>query len=194
MVHRLFDYAAEKNPDFAELIRGRTGKVYGSLFNLLTMMKGLPLSYDRDLQEDKEPLFAAFDTVKSCVAIFNYMISSAKFNIEKMRESCDGGFLNATDLADYLVKKGVPFRTAHGISAKAVRLAIEKRVCLEDLTLEEFKECSPKIEGDIYDAIKIESCVEARKTLGGTAAESTKKQIAALKKFVATRRDASNGE
>lgn len=178
----------KKNPDFAELIRGRTGKVYGALFNLLTMMKGLPLSYDRDLQEDKEPLFAAFDTAKSCVAIFNYMISSAKFNTKKMRESCSGGFLNATDLADYLVKKGVPFRTAHGISAKAVRLAIEKKVRLEDLSLEDFKQCSPKIQGDIYDAIKIEACVAARKTLGGAAEESTKKQIAALKKFVAKNR------
>ncbi len=175
----------KKNPDFAELIRGRTGKVYGALFNLLTMMKGLPLSYDRDLQEDKEPLFAAFDTVKSCVVVFDYMISSAEFNTEKMRESCMGGFLNATDLADYLVKKGVPFRTAHGISAKAVRLAIEQNVRLEDLTLEQLKQCSPKIEGDVYDAIKIESCVDARKTLGGTSGESTKKQIAALKEFVA---------
>ena len=113
------------------------------------------------------------------------MISSAKFNTKKMRESCSGGFLNATDLADYLVKKGVPFRTAHGISAKAVRLAIEKNVRLEDLSLEDFKQCSPKIQGDIYDAIKIEACVAARKTLGGAAEESTKKQIAALKKFAA---------
>lgn len=178
----------KKNPDFAELIRGRTGKVYGDLFNLLTMMKGLPLSYDRDLQEDKEPLFDALDTVSSCLTVFTYMISSASFNTEKMAASCESGYLNATDLADYLVRKGIPFREAHAISARAVRIAIEAGVKLEDLSIEEFQSCSKLIEEDVYKLITSASCAAARKTFGGTAAPSVKKQIAALKKLVQKRK------
>ncbi|MDY2839581.1 MAG: argininosuccinate lyase [Treponema sp.] len=174
----------KKNPDFAELIRGRTGKVYGNQFALMTMMKGLPLAYDRDMQEDKEPLFDAIDTVLSCVKVFTYMISTAKWNKEKMAEGCKGGYLNATDVADYLVRKGMPFRTAHGVSARAVRIAIEKNCELEQLSMEEWKSCSELIENDIYSLITPEACVEVRKVDGGPAAEKVAEQIAELKKFV----------
>ncbi|MDY4985794.1 MAG: argininosuccinate lyase [Treponema sp.] len=174
----------KKNPDFAELIRGRTGKVYGDQFALMTMMKGLPLSYDRDMQEDKEPLFDAYDTVFSCVKVFTYMISSAKWNTAKMAEGCKGGYLNATDVADYLVCKGMPFRTAHGVSAKAVRIAIEKNCELEELSMDVWKNCSDLIDDDIYNWISAKACVEARKTIGGPASERVAEQIAELSKFV----------
>ena len=178
----------KKNPDFAELIRGRAGKVYGDLINLLTMMKGLPFSYDRDLQEDKAPLFDALDTVSSCLSVFTLMISSASFNKKAMEESCQGGYLNATDLADYLVKKGVPFREAHGISAKAVRMAIEAGVRLEDLSLEEFASCSKLIDEDVYKILSPSSCAAERKTIGGTAPERVREQAAALKKIARQRK------
>lgn len=174
----------KKNPDFAELIRGRAGKVYGQLVGLLTMMKGLPLSYDRDLQEDKEFLFTAFDTVSSCVTVFTYMIESAKWNAGAMAEGCEGGYLNATDVADYLVRKGMPFRTAHGVSAKAVRLAIDRNCKLEELSIEEFRQCSELIGGDIFKFITPAACAEARKTTGGPNSAKVKQQIAKLKKFV----------
>lgn len=174
----------KKNPDFAELIRGRTGKVYGDQFALMTMMKALPLSYDRDMQEDKEPLFDAYDTVLSCVKVFTYMISTAKWNTQRMEDACKGGYLNATDVADYLVRKGMPFRTAHGVSAKAVRIAIEKGIELEDLSMDVWKECSELIDDDIYSVITSKACVEARKTIGGPAAERVEEQIAELKNFV----------
>ena len=173
----------KKNPDFAELIRGRTGKVYAQLTSLLTMMRGLPLSYDRDMQEDKEPLFNAFDTVSSCLTVFTYMIESAKWNKKVMAKGCEGGYLNATDVADYLVRKGMPFRTAHGVSAKAVRLALDAGCKLEDLCIEEFKSCSDLIEEDIYDFISPEACVEVRKTTGGPSSEKVKQQIKMLKKI-----------
>ena len=178
----------KKNPDFAELIRGRTGKVYGDLFNLLTMMKGLPLSYDRDLQEDKAPLFDALDTVSANLDVFEKMIASAAFNKERMAVSCEDGFLNATDLADYLVRKGVPFREAHGISARAVRMAIEAGVRLEDLCLEEFQRCSKLIGEDVYEILSPAACAAARKTLGGTAPQRVKEQAAALKKIALKRK------
>ncbi len=174
----------KKNPDFAELIRGRTGKVYGDLFALMTMMKALPLAYDRDMQEDKEPLFDAIDTVLSCVKIFTYMISTAKWNTKTMEGACEGGFLNATDVADYLVRKEMPFRTAHGVSAKAVRIAIEKNCRLEDLELSVFKECSDLIDEDIYSFITSKACVEARKTTGGPSPERVEEQIGELKEFI----------
>ena len=173
----------KKNPDFAELIRGRTGKVYGDLIALLTMMKGLPLSYDRDMQEDKQSLFDAYDTVLSCVKIFTYMIESAKWNLDVMEASCKEGFLNATDVADYLVCKGMPFRTAHGVSANCVRLAIEKNCRLEDLSLEDFRNMSNLFDGDIFDIIEPKNCVNARKTSGGPSEEKVKEQIKALKEF-----------
>ncbi len=157
----------KKNPDFAELIRGRTGKVYGDLVNLFTMIKALPLAYDRDLQEDKEPLFDALDTVQANVKIFTAMIATARWNVERMEKSCEGGFANATDVAEYLVQKGLPFRTAHTVAAKAVRLCIEKNLpCLENLSLVELKNCSPLIENDIYEKISPRACMKNRKTLG----------------------------
>ena len=174
----------KKNPDFAELIRGRTGKVYGDLFALMTMMKGLPLAYDRDMQEDKEPLFDACDTVLSCLKVFTYMISSAKWNTSIMCQACDGGYLNATDVADYLVKKGMPFRTAHGVSAQAVRIAIEKECRLEELSIEEWKSCSDLIQEDIYSIITPQACVKTRNTIGGPAPERVDEQIKELKNFV----------
>ncbi len=174
----------KKNPDFAELIRGRTGKVYGDLFNLLTMVKGLPLAYDRDLQEDKEPLFDALDTVKGNITVFTAMISSAKWNEENMKKSCEGGFANATDVAEYLVRKGMPFRTAHSVAAKTVRMAIDAGYeAIEDLTIEELKSASPLIDEDIYKLISPKSCMERRTTTGGPAPKCTQKQIRDLLKF-----------
>ncbi len=173
----------KKNPDFAELIRGRTGRVYGDLMALLTMMKALPLAYDRDMQEDKQSLFDACDIVVSCVSIFTYMISSAKWNTKSMSDACLDGFLNATDVADYLVRKGLPFRTAHGVSAHAVRLAIEKGVRLEELSIEEFKSCSELIEKDIFDIIPPKACVNARTTDGGPSEAKVGEQISALREF-----------
>ena len=174
----------KKNPDFAELIRGRTGKVYGDLIALLTMMKGLPLSYNRDMQEDKQSLFDAYDTVFSCTKIFNYMISSTEWNTTTMRDSCTGGYANATDLADYLVCKGMPFRTAHGVAASAVRKGIETGKNLEDMPLEELKKCSPLIENDVFERLKPAFCVTARKTTGGPAHEKICEQIKDLKQFL----------
>jgi len=174
----------KKNPDFAELIRGRTGKVYGDLFALMTMMKGLPLSYDRDMQEDKEPVFDAYDTVFSCLGIFTRMIGSASWNTDRMAQSCIGGHANATDLADYLVKKGMPFRTAHGVSATAVRQCIEKGINLEDLPLEDYKKISELIDNDVYDCLPAKACVDARKMTGAPCVNSVNEQIKALKSFI----------
>ncbi len=174
----------KKNPDFAELIRGRTGKVYGDLVNLLTMMKGLPMSYDRDMQEDKAPLFDALDTVQGNIVVFEAMISTAKWNTQKMAESCNGGFANATDVADYLVLKGVPFRTAHGLAAQCVRLAIDTgRSSIEELTLSEVKTISPLFEEDLFNKITPRACMEARRTTGGPSPEQTEKQIEKLLSF-----------
>lgn len=178
----------KKNPDFAELIRGRTGRVYGDLFALLTMMKGLPLAYDRDMQEDKESLFDGFDTVSSCVSVFTQMIATATWNTQRMASACESGFLNATDVADYLVRKGMPFRTAHEVSAKAVRIAIGKNCRLEDLPIADFKSCSELIENDIYELLTPAACVASRKTEGGPAPECVQEQIKKLREFI------SNGE
>lgn len=174
----------KKNPDFAELIRGRTGKVYGDLINLLVMMKGLPLAYDRDMQEDKAPLFEALDTVQGNVIVFEAMISSAKWNLPKMEASCFGGFANATDVADYLVRKGMPFRVAHGVSAKCVRLAIDTgKSAIEELSLEDMKKISDLFESDIFEKITPKACMEARKTTGGPNPAQVQKQIDALLSF-----------
>jgi len=173
----------KKNPDFAELIRGRTGLVYGNLVALLTMMKGLPLSYNRDMQDDKTSLFAAYDTSVSCIAVFTRMIGTAKWNVDRMAQSCTGGYANATDVADYLVKKGMPFRTAHEVSARAVRMCIEKKCNLEDLTIEEFKSCSALFESDIFTLITPTACMTARKTTGGPSPERVNEQIVKLHKY-----------
>ena len=174
----------KKNPDFAELIRGKTGRVYGDMIALFTMMKGLPLSYDRDMQEDKSSFFEAYDTVVSSLRIFSEMVRTAKWNEKKMSESCEGGFLNATDVADYLVRKGMPFRTAHGVSAKLVRSAIENNCKLEELDFSEYKKASPLFEDDIFDLITSKKCVEIRNITGGPASEQVQKQIDVLEKFV----------
>ncbi|MCR4789996.1 MAG: argininosuccinate lyase, partial [Treponemataceae bacterium] len=135
------------------------------------------------MQEDKQSLFESYDTVSSCVKIFTYMIESASWNLDVMENACKEGFLNATDVADYLVCKGMPFRTAHGVSASCVRLAIEKKCHLEDLSIEEFKSASPLFENDIYQVIEPKKCVNARKTIGGPAQEKVMEQISALKEF-----------
>ncbi len=157
----------KKNPDVAELIRGKTGRVYGSLTALLTVMKGIPLAYNKDMQEDKESLFDAIDTVKLCVPVFNGMISTMKINSETMLQGAKGGFANATDVADYLVKKSVPFREAHAIVGRMVLMAEKANKALDDLTLAEMKACSEYIEDDIYDAISMTACVEGRSLIGG---------------------------
>lgn len=162
----------KKNPDIAELIRGKTGRVYGALVSILTTMKGLPLAYNKDMQEDKELTFDAIDTVKGCISLFTGMLASMKFNTDRMENSAKNGFTNATDAADYLVNHGVPFRDAHGIVGQLVLFCIEKNISLDDMTLEEFKAISPVFEQDIYDAICMKNCVEKRNTIGapGTVA------------------------
>lgn len=168
----------KKNPDVAELIRGKTGRVYGSLTALLTVMKGIPLAYNKDMQEDKESLFDAIDTVKLCVPVFNGMVKTMTVNRETMLQGAKGGFANATDVADYLVKKGVPFREAHAVVGRMVLFAEKNGKALDDLTISEMKECSPFIEEDIYDAISMEACVEGRSLIGGPAESAVLKSIA----------------
>lgn len=159
----------KKNPDVAELVRGKTGRVYGSLITLLTMMKGLPLAYNKDMQEDKEAIFDAVDTVKMCLPVFTKMISTMKINKENMLKAAKGGFANATDAADYLVGKGIPFRTAHEIIGKMVTYCIENSKVLDELSMDEFKYFSDKIENDIYNKISLEACVNERSLPGGPA-------------------------
>ena len=156
----------KKNPDIAELVRGKTGRVYGALNSLLTTMKGIPLAYNKDMQEDKEFSFDAMDTVKGCIALFNGMLKTMRFNKDVMRNSAKNGFTNATDLADYLVKHGVPFRDAHGIVGQVVLYCLEKDCAIDDLTLEELKGFSPAFQQDVYDAISMETCVNTRYTIG----------------------------
>lgn len=167
----------KKNPDVAELIRGKTGRVYGSLTTLLTMMKGLPLAYNKDMQEDKEAIFDAVDTVKLCLPVFTNMIKTMTIKEEKMACGATGGFTNATDLADYLVKCGVPFRSSHAIVGKMVAKAVEKNCDLDEFSLEEMREFSDLIDEDIYDAIAIKTCVDERKVIGGPAKNQVLKEI-----------------
>ena len=174
----------KKNPDVAELVRGKTGRVYGDLVTLLTMMKGLPLAYNKDMQEDKELSFDAMDTVKGCIALFNGMLATMKFNKERMRASANGGFTNATDAADYLVNHGVPFRDAHGIVGQIVLYCIEKGIAIDDMSLEELKAISPVFEDDVYEAISMETCVNKRLTVGAPGKEAMEQVIAAEKKYL----------
>ncbi|MCR5261362.1 MAG: argininosuccinate lyase [Candidatus Gastranaerophilales bacterium] len=167
----------KKNPDIAELIRGKTGRVYGSLVSLLTTMKSLPLAYNKDMQEDKEPLFDAFDTVKMCLSILPEMLETITVNKDKMLKACSEGFLNATDLADYLVKKGLPFRDAHEASGKAVRYCIENDKTLDTMNLSEYKKINGLFEDDLYAAIDIKNSVKSRKVIGGPAKEAVEKVI-----------------
>jgi argininosuccinate lyase len=175
----------KKNPDIAELVRGKTGRVYGALMSLLTTMKGIPLAYNKDMQEDKELSFDAFDTVKGCVRLFRGMIDTMKFNNARMEESAKHGFTNATDAADYLVKKGVPFRDAHGIVGQLVLHCLDKGIALDDMTLDEYKAISPVFENDIYDAISLKTCVEKRLTLGAPGPDVMKKVIAVYDEYMA---------
>lgn len=174
----------KKNPDIAELIRGKTGRVYGALISLLTTMKGLPLAYNKDMQEDKELSFDAIDTVKGCILLFTGMITTMTFNKEVMKDSTRNGFTNATDAADYLVNHGVPFRDAHGIVGELVLLCEQKGIALDDLTLEEYQSVSPVFEEDIYDAISLETCVDKRLTLGAPSPDSMKKVIEIYKDYL----------
>jgi len=168
----------KKNPDIAELIRGKTGRVYGALVSILTVMKGLPLAYNKDMQEDKELTFDAIDTVKACLALFDGMLSSMKFLKDNMAASAKNGFTNATDAADYLVNKGVPFRDAHGIIGQLVLYCIDKNLALEDLSLEEFRQFSPVFDEDIYEAISLETCVNKRNTAGAPGEEAMARVLA----------------
>lgn len=174
----------KKNPDIAELVRGKTGRVYGALVSLLTTMKGIPLAYNKDMQEDKELTFDAIDTVKGCLALFTGMLKTTKFNKEIMAESAMNGFTNATDAADYLVNRGVPFRDAHGIIGKLVLYCIEKQTDIEKLTLEELKAISPVFEADIYEAVSLKTCVEKRLTLGAPGSGTMKEVIGLGKKYL----------
>jgi len=174
----------KKNPDIAELIRGKSGRVYGSLISLLTTMKGLPLAYNKDMQEDKEMSFDAIDTVKSLIKLMSGMLSSMKFNNERMVKSARGGFTNATDAADYLVKKNVPFRDAHEIVGRLVLYGIENNKALDDFTLEEFQNISEVFDNDIYDAISLKTCVEKRNTKGAPGLKAINDEIEASRKLL----------
>ena len=169
----------KKNPDIAELVRGKTGRVYGALTSILTTMKGIPLAYNKDMQEDKELVFDAIDTVKGCLALFTGMLDNHEVQQRTYAgQAARHGFTNATDAADYLVNHGVPFRDAHGIVGQLVLYCIDKKIALDDMSLEEYKEISPVFEEDIYDAISMETCVNKRNTIGAPGPEAMKKVIA----------------
>ena len=175
----------KKNPDIAELVRGKTGRVYGTLISMLTMMKGIPLAYNKDIQEDKELTFDAIDTAKGCLALFNGMLSSMQFHKERMRESANHGFTNATDAADYLVNHGVPFRDAHGIVGKIVLECIEKGIAIDQMSLAELKAVSPVFEADIFEAISMETCVQKRLTKGAPGRDAMEQAIQAGQEYLA---------
>lgn len=174
----------KKNPDIAELVRGKTGRVYGALMSLFTTMKGIPLAYNKDMQEDKEFTFDAIDTVKGCISLFTGMIDTMSFRKDVMENSAKNGFTNATDAADYLVGKGVPFRDAHGIVGQLVLFCIDKDIALDDMTIDEFKAISPVFEEDIYEAIALKTCVEKRVTIGAPGAEAMTKVIEINEKYL----------
>ena len=182
----------KKNPDIAELIRGKTGRVYGALTTMLTVMKGIPLAYNKDMQEDKEMTFDAIDTTKSCIHLMAGMLASTTFNRDRMARSARGGFTNATDAADYLVKKGVPFRDAHSIIGRLVLACIEKDIAMDDLTLEEWKAECDVFDSDIYEAISLGTCVEQRTTKGAPGAMS--EEIAASLRFIDEARNSLIGK
>lgn len=181
----------KKNPDVAELLRGKTARVYGHLMTLLTLLKGLPMTYNRDLQEDKEPFFDTVDTVKACLQILNAMIPRLTFNREKMYAGAAGGFSTATDMAEYLVKKGVPFRSAHGVVGKLVAYCLKKEKVLESLTMEEFHSFRPEFQEDIYRYLTVESAVNVRNITGGTSLQAVRKRIKGLEKRGPGKVDAS---
>ena len=174
----------KKNPDIAELVRGKTGRVYGALMALLTTMKGLPLAYNKDMQEDKEMAFDAMDTAAECITLFTGMIRTMKFRKDRMAKSAMNGFTNATDAADYLVGKGIPFRDAHGIIGRLVLYCIEKDTSIDALSLEELRSISDKFDEDIYDAVSLKTCVEKRLTIGAPGAEMMKQVIEKNKEYL----------
>ena len=175
----------KKNPDMAELCRGKTGRVYGDLMALLTALKGLPLAYNKDMQEDKEAVFDAVDTVKMCLSVMTPMLATMKAKRDNMYKAAQKGFINATDLADYMTKKGVPFRSAYKISGQLVAYCIENNTVLEALSLEKFKEYSDVFEADVYDDISLETCVGKRISFGGTSVSSVEAQIASVRAYLA---------
>ena len=177
----------KKNPDVAELVRGKTGRVYGSLITLLTVMKGLPLAYNKDMQEDKEPVFDAIDTVQMCVPVFAAMVDTLVVRPKNMAKAASGGFINATDCADYLVKKGMPFREAHMIVGRLVNMCIKNGETLDTMTLRDFRAISGLFDEDVYEALALKTCVNGRKVYGGPARESVEKQIANMEEFIAQR-------
>jgi argininosuccinate lyase len=174
----------KKNPDIAELIRGKTGRVYGALFQMMTTMKGLPLAYNKDMQEDKELTFDAIDTAKGCIRLFTGMIKTAKFRKDVMERSAKHGFTNATDVADYLVEHGVPFRDAHGIVGRMVLHCIEQNCALDDLSLETFRSFSDVIGEDIYEAISMKTCVDRRNTAGAPGSRAMHEELDACKRYL----------
>jgi len=175
----------KKNPDIAELVRGKTGRVYGALTSILTTMKGIPLAYNKDMQEDKELTFDAYDTVKGCLALFNGMLSTISFRKDVMEQSAKKGFTNATDAADYLVNHGVPFRDAHTIVGKLVLYCIDKGISLDDMSLEEYRAISPVFDEDIYEAISIKTCIEKRNTIGAPGPEAIRRVIEINEQWIA---------
>jgi argininosuccinate lyase len=172
----------KKNPDVAELIRGKTARTYGNLMSLLTLLKGLPMTYNRDLQEDKEPLFDTVDVLSSCLTMFTNMIGHIKFNREVMKRGAAGGFSTATDVAEYLVRKGVPFRESHGIVGRLVAYCLEKGRELSDLTIREMRTFSRKFEEDVYACLAVENAVNAKSSFGGTSGKMVMERIRAIEK------------
>lgn len=174
----------KKNPDIAELVRGKTGRVYGALTSLLTTMKGIPLAYNKDMQEDKELAFDAMVTTNGCIQLFTGMLDTMEFNKDNMYKSANNGFTNATDAADYLVNHGVPFRDAHGIIGQIVLYCIDKNIAIDDMSLEELKAISPVFEEDIYEAISMETCVNKRLTTGACSKTSMEEAISTYEEFL----------
>ncbi len=174
----------KKNPDIAELVRGKTGRVYGALMSLLTSMKGIPLAYNKDMQEDKELTFDAIDTVKGCLSLFDGMLATMKFREDVMEKSARNGFTNATDAADYLVNRGVPFRDAHGIVGRLVLYCLDKGISLDEMSLEEYQKISPVFQEDIYEAISLKTCVEKRTTIGAPGAKAMEAVVEANRRYL----------
>ncbi len=177
----------KKNPDVAELVRGKTGRVYGDLMGLLTVMKGLPLAYNKDMQEDKEPVFDALDTVEMCIPVFAAMLDTMTVRTDNMRQAAGRGFINATDCADYLTKKGMPFRDAYTVTGRLVADCTARGKTLEELTLEELREVSDLFGEDVYEALNLENCMALRNSFGGPARESVERQIALIEAFTEAR-------
>ncbi|MDR1589763.1 MAG: argininosuccinate lyase [Oscillospiraceae bacterium] len=180
----------KKNPDVAELVRGKTGRVYGALVALLTVMKALPLAYNKDMQEDKEQVFDAVDTVKKCLPVFTAMLATAAIRRDNMRAAAAEGFINATDCADYLTRRGMPFRDAYAITGRLVKLCAGEKLTLETLPLARYRELSELFESDVYDAIRLETCVRERRSAGGPAPESVRVQIESVRRFMEEHNDA----